>query len=433
MSFLKRISLGLVVFALPFFLSSHANGQTLYEMLERVVVEHDLVQAAEAGKDAAEQNVRRAVGEWYPHVNATVEAGREAIDPPGDRRSTTYNRNYQKIRASQLIHDFGRTGSGIDRAKIELDRSEAEIRATRQNLILQGIAAYLDVYRQVERLRLARESEQRIVDLTGIEETLVTRGAGLASDVLHAKSQLAGAKALSVRAEGRFKNAINRFRTVFGFELTDQQISQMQVPYRSLDNIPLTIDEALVLAGENSIDLYLAARDIEVARQEIRLRESRYYPRLHLVGEAKRRENDIGVRGLRTEALAMVELNWELFSGGKDMAAVSQARHSLTEMEKKKNDLEQLVQERVMSAWQSLITSKENSRYLWDQVSILEEFLELAQRERRLGTRSLLDVLNGEVTHLNALSNAISADIDQELAMYNMLYAMGRLELDVLR
>jgi outer membrane protein TolC len=307
------------------------------------------------------------------------------------------------------------------------------VNAARQDVILRGTSAYLDVYRHAQRLRLARESEQRIVDLTGIEETLVTRGAGLASDVLQAKSQLAGARALRVRAEGQLNNALNRFKTVFGYYPTEEQIKDMMLPPRPGDYIPVTVEEALIIADENSLDLYMADRDIDIAGQEVRLRESRYYPSFSLVGEFKRKENDLGVSGVRTEALGMVTMNWELISGGKDMAAVSEARFNRTELKRRKNDLENIVQERVLIAWENLLTSRENARYLRDQANIMEEFLELAKRERRLGTRSLLDVLNGEVTHLNALSNAISAEIDQDLALYNMLYAMGRLELDVLR
>lgn len=428
-----RIPLGLLVLVLPFLFSSPVLGQTLYQMLERVVIDHNLIDAAEARKSATDQAVRQARGEWYPHVSALANVGREHINPPGDRSSTDKNRNTQTLRATQLVYDFDRAGSGIRRAKASLEKSEAELTATRQDIILRGVTAYLDVYRHAKRLNLAKESEQRIVDLTGIEETLVERGAGLASDVLQAKSQLAGARALKIRAEGQLNNAMNRFRTVFGHSLSDEQIKEMVLPSRPVDYIPVTSDEALVMADENSIDLYLAAMDIEMARHEIQFRESNYYPRLHLVGELKRKENDSGISGTRRESLGMVELSWDLFSGGKDMAAVSEARYTLTEFEKRRDDLDHMVQERVLIAWQNLITSKENARYLRDQANIMEEFLELAKRERRLGTRSLLDVLNGEVTHLNALSNAISADIDQDLAIYNMLYAMGMLELDVLR
>lgn len=428
---LKTLTVLLVAFFL-FSGSSDAQARTLHEMLEKVLAEHNLIQAAEARREAADQDLKQAEGERYPHLSASANVGRQHIDPATGGPTTRENRNIQSARATQLLYDFGRAGAGVDRAKAALERSEAELTAVRQDIILRGITAYLDVYRHAERVRLAKESERRIVQLTGIEETLVTKGAGLASDVLQAKSQLAGARAVLVRAEGQKKNAMNRFRTIFGYELTDAEINRMVVPSRPMSHIPTTVHQAVGVAAENSIDLHMAAMDIDMARHEIRFRESRYYPTLNLVGEVNRKKNDDGVRGTRRENLGMIELSWPLFSGGKDIAAVRQARYKLKDIEKRRDNLDHVVQERVHTAWQDLITSTENARYSRDQAAIMEEFLELAKRERKLGTRSLLDVLNGEVTHLNALSNAISADIDQDLAIYNMLYTMGRLELDVL-
>jgi TolC family type I secretion outer membrane protein len=427
-----RIPLGLLVLVLPFLFSSPVFGQSLYQMLERVVVEHDLIQAAESGRKSAAQGVRQARGDWLPYLYGTASVGQEYINPPGPRSSTNETRNYQSLRASQLIFDFGRTGSNINRAKAGFERSEVELAATRQDIILQGITAYLDVYRHAKRLELARRSEQRIIDLTGIEETLVTRGAGLASDVLQAKSQLAGAMAQRVRAEGQLNNARSRFNTIFGFGISDEEIRQMTRPSRPLEHLPVSVMEAVNAAEESSLDLHIARYNIEMAEHDIKIREASYLPRLNLVGEVKRKENDAGVRGTRNEALGMVELTWDIFSGGKDRAAAIQARHIMEKLQKIRDDLGHQVEERVLTAWQNLITSRENARFLKDQADILEEFLDLAKRERMLGTRSLLDVLNGEVTHLNALSNAIYADVDQDLAVYGMLYAMGMLELDVL-
>ncbi|WP_045216037.1 TolC family outer membrane protein [Desulfonatronovibrio magnus] len=431
MSLIYRISF-LILIVLPSFFSSPVYGQTLYQMLERVVVEHNLIQAAESGRQAAAQDVRQARADWLPHLYGTASVGQEYIDPPGPRSSTSETRNYQSLRASQLIFDFGRTGSGINRAKAGFGRSEVELAATRQDIILQGITAYLDVYRNAKRLEFARQSEQRIIDLTGIEETLVTRGAGLASDVLQAKSQLAGAMAQRARAEGQLSIARSRFNTVFGFSISDEDIRQMTRPSSPLEYLPASVMQAVKSAEESSLDLHIAQYNIEMAEHDIKIRQAGYLPRLNLVGELKRKENDSGVRGTRNEALGMVEITWALFSGGKDRAATAQARHILEEQQKIREDLSTQIEERVLTAWQNLITSRENARFLKDQADILEEFLELAKRERLLGTRSLLDVLNGEVTHLNALSNAIYADVDQDLAVYGMLYAMGILELDVL-
>ena len=57
----------------------------------------------------------------------------------------------------------------------------------------------------------------------------------------------------------------------------------------------------------------------------------------------------------------------------------------------------------------------------------MARFLELARKERALGSRTLLDVLNGETSLLNAQSDAISAEIDVLLSGYAVLQSVGQL------
>lgn len=50
-----------------------------------------------------------------------------------------------------------------------------------------------------------------------------------------------------------------------------------------------------------------------------------------------------------------------------------------------------------------------------------------------MGRRSLLDILNGEVSLLNAQSDATVARIDEVIAAYRLLRAVGRLSPSILR
>jgi len=54
--------------------------------------------------------------------------------------------------------------------------------------------------------------------------------------------------------------------------------------------------------------------------------------------------------------------------------------------------------------------------------------LRLARKERRLGRRSLLDVLSGETVEINASSDASSAENQVIVAAYTMLSIMGDLK-----
>ena len=82
------------------------------------------------------------------------------------------------------------------------------------------------------------------------------------------------------------------------------------------------------------------------------------------------------------------------------------------------------------NSWDSLQTARATSQFLRNQANIAAEFLEVARKERKMGNRSLLDVLAGETALINAISAARSAETDIRLFAFTLLNAMGRLTLD---
>jgi outer membrane protein TolC len=85
------------------------------------------------------------------------------------------------------------------------------------------------------------------------------------------------------------------------------------------------------------------------------------------------------------------------------------------------------VEQQARTAWSNLETAQKRVESLSTQVDILFEFLEIARKERRLGKRSLLDVLSGEVDYIIAQSSLAAARAETVKAAFELLYAMGRL------
>ena len=63
----------------------------------------------------------------------------------------------------------------------------------------------------------SKKSEERIREVTQLENEKVARGAGLASNVLQSKARLAGAKSTRVKFQGDLAIATNRFYNIFRF------------------------------------------------------------------------------------------------------------------------------------------------------------------------------------------------------------------------
>ena len=141
--------------------------------------------------------------------------------------------------------------------------------------------------------------------------------------------------------------------------------------------------------------------------------------------------NDDGFAGYKRNYGAGIEFSYNLFRGGSDQAAISSAIANKTAATTHLEHAQKLVREQVQNSWTQLATLKRRQELLYLQAEILKNFLELAEKERIMGTRSLLDVLNGEVNYINAQGNAIAAREDTKIAAYNLLFSMGLINLDL--
>ena len=410
--------------------ASVARAEALARKLAVLVGEHDRILAAESAVESAMYGVRQAEAGWFPTVDLTMEFTREEIEPaPPDTAASVDARNEEILRAEQLLYDFGGTSGAVAAAEARHAQALTRLDQASQQLLFDGARAYLDVMRAYERLRTARVSEERIMEQTGVEEALVERGAGLSSNVLQAKQQLAGAMALRVLAEGELSNALTRYHAVFDQWVEESELSSFQRPPDPFSRLPMTVEDAVRLALARNPELLIAAQNEVLAQEQLNQAESLAYPTLSLFAEGKRRENDSGLSGVRTESSVGLAVEWNLYNGGADQAAARAARAEVQRARYNQRDLARSVEQEVRVAWENLLTFRYNAELLRNQADILAEFLELARRERKMGTRSLLDLLSAEVMYLNASGNAVSADYDTLLAAYNVLAVTGGLDL----
>jgi adhesin transport system outer membrane protein len=161
---------------------------------------------------------------------------------------------------------------------------------------------------------------------------------------------------------------------------------------------------------------------VQQAEAALDTANAQFYPSLNAFWEYWRKENDQGQKDtVQLEQRFGVEYSYNLLNGGGDMQAVKAATHDRDAGVSSLKDMARTVRERIQTAWQNLLTAR--SRAEW--------FLELARKERTLGNRSLLDVLAAETDFYNAQIQLVGAEYDQMIEAYNLLYAMGRLELDL--
>lgn len=430
---LKRLLvLSAAVFALVFMVANQGQAKTLAELLPDMIETHQRLQAAQETEQAGQQRYKQARAAWYPTVDFTGDIAREDTTYNNQGQSISLDRNVQKFRATQTLWNFGATDGAIKASLGMWKQAENSKSLARQGLILEGVSAYLELMKAAKNLGFSMQSEDNIKTQTGIEESLVEKGAGLSSDVLQAKAQLAQAAALRVVNEGLLENARSRFKAVYGELPDDDMVLSFSYPDVPYDMVPGTLEDAINIAMAENPSIHVAKSLAATTEGMIDSARSSFYPSFNAFWEWWRKENDGGARNtVKWEQRLGVEVAYNIWRGGGDEAALRASKLDHSAAINTSKDVERTVEEQVRVAWQNLITARSKAEWFRNQANISSEFLELARKERKLGNRSLLDVLQAEVGLNTAQSGALAAEIDQMVQAYTLLHAMGRLDLDL--
>lgn len=407
------------------------HAEEIHVVLPYVVDNHDRVRAAEARLTAARNRAREALGDWFPTLGQTANTGHESQNNDGSADTSTGFHEYD-ISLTQLLWDFGSTNAAIDKARLQVEEARYSLIETKQSLILEAVTAYMDLVRARATLDFATESEANIRRQTGLEEALVSLGSGFSTDVLQAKTQLAGAQARRAQNEGALTNALNRYKAVFG-RMPDDLAALGEVPYPAA-YLPTSLTQSVDVALETNPALKNAILAADIAIEDVRIAKAdNFFPRIEASGERKFKKNVGGTIGSEQETLAKIEMTMDFNLGLTAINTLKASESDLSASTFSAADTRRTIEEQVRNAWQQLETARRTASHLNNQANIAAAFLELARNERQLGRRSLIDVLSGETNLINSRSDALSAETDVIIAAYGLLAATGQLEYDIIK
>jgi adhesin transport system outer membrane protein len=408
-----------------------ATGRPLTDVLDELLTTNKKIKAAEADMATANEQVREALGAWYPKLDVAGSYGYERQFKGNNTRDTKVPPREVDLKITQLLWDFGSTNAAIENARLAYEQAKAALTAVEQAVLLEGVTAYLDLARRRRLLDFARASEDNIKRQTALEDARVERGRGLPSDVLQAKTQLAGAQARRVRTEGSLQQAVNRYVAVFYKPPDDGPMTEPRLP---IEAVPTSLDDVVKAALDDNPGLRRSRLSVAVARNNVvKTTADKFAPTLNLNGQ-NTYENDFdGTLGQKHKQLVKVEMKYSINLGLTALNTLRASEHAFTAAENRHGDAADGLIEQARNAWQELLTAKENAAHLHNQANIAAEFLDLARKERDLGRRSLIDVLSAETALINASSDAASADTDIVLSVYKILNVMGKLTLEAVK
>ena len=427
--FKKTASLGALIGAL-ILAAPGAQAEPLEKELQGLLLDHPQIRAAGKGVEAARETVNSTASEFLPTVTLEGDLGPEYIDNPTSRGredgdAWVRTRNVATLSVEQNIFNGFSSSAALRAAELSRALAEVSYEGTRQNTLFEGIRTYVDVLRQRRLVGLAVDAENTIQHQLDLEDERVQRGAGLAVDVLQAKSRLQIAKERRVSLEGDLQNAISRYIQVYDHA---PNLGTMMDPAPPAETIPSELDRVIEVALRENPAVGDSDMSVEIAREQRNVAKSGFYPSLDVVGTANYEKHKTGVLGTRRDGSVLLQTTWDLFSGFATEAEVAKSTFDYRAAKDNMDYTLRKVVEQTRLAWQSLLTARQRLDLLENAVSIAAEVFEARKALREAGKETVINVLDAENEVTNAQINYAAALYDERVAIYQVLLAMGRLK-----
>ena len=415
-------------------LPAAACAQALSTELRDLLASHPQISAKTKSVDSAVSGVDAALAGYLPVVKVTSDGGTEYTDSV-DRmntqgkpylRGTTYQ---SAMTVTQHLYDGMATPAAVGQARVTQDISKSELRVTRQSVLLEATSAYLNVLRWSHLIRLATGNVHNVQDQLNLEDERISKGAGMGLDALTAKQQLQTAKEARVRYEGELRTALATYMQVYGHAPT---LSEMVEPDAPMQLLAQDMEEAVKAAQENNPTVESARLSIDLANQRRRAAEAGFMPTLDLVGKGDYMHDKNAETGQRKDWSVLLMATWELFSGWKTQAQVAQASSDHGAAMDTHLYTIRKTDELVRTKWQKLNTAQERMSLLENASNLAEEVLAATRKLHAAGKETIFNVLDAENRLNDARINYAQAYYDMVTACYEVLGAMGILEIDAI-
>jgi adhesin transport system outer membrane protein len=395
---------------------------TLKEAAQAAVLKSPDVEARWHAFREATEEAAVARGAFLPRIDFSAGSGREKIVQDRVGTNVTFGGNDRTLSLRQMLFDGLATASEVNRLGRAALARYFELLDASENTALEAGRAYLDVVRYRYQIFLA---EENYIQHQAAYEQLKQRaesGVGKRVDVDQAASRLALADVNLTTAYANLHDVTARYLRLVG----QPPAKVMFAPAQLAKALPKDVDTALLYALKNNPALRASIENIESAQYDLEGRRAAFLPKVDVVARRDEYSNYLG-NGPREDSRVELRMNYNLFSGGSDMARSRQYRErkniALDQREKACRDLRQTVS----IAFNETLRLNDQLSFIGVQVNLVEKTRTAYRDQFNIGQRTLLDLLNTQNEYFDSRRSQVNADIDLSIAYLRSYAGMGRL------
>ncbi|WP_303902569.1 TolC family outer membrane protein [Thiohalomonas denitrificans] len=422
---LKALSvLGLLAAATP------APGTDLWQVYQIATESDPQLAAAAAGFQAAREVRPQSRAALLPQVNAGANLSRidsEILESNvGDTGSTDYNSTSYSLTLSQALFRYG-SWIQYQQSDSLIRQAEAQYGSAQQGLALRVSQAYFNVLAARDALEFARAEQRATQQQLRQTEQRFEVGLSAITDVHEARAGYDAAVAQEIGARNQLDVAQEALREITGLSFESLAPLQDDIPLVAPE--PTDIDAWVETATDRNLELLAAAAATKVADQEIRNQRAGYYPTVDLEAQHSRSDNtDAPLFGRDEESNTIsLQLSVPLYQGGFTSSRVREAHALYNQARQQLEQQRRSTISQTRQAYLNVVAGISQVRAREQAVESAQTALEATQAGFEVGTRTAVDVLNGQRELFRAKRDYAQSRYDYILSTLNLKQAAGTL------
>ncbi|NVK75004.1 MAG: TolC family outer membrane protein [Oceanospirillaceae bacterium] len=420
-----RIALTCIVYVGTTFLPSVAHAITLEEATYTAIENSPKVRQAIAKYRESKENADIALRTgYYPSANLSAGIGHETTygdntNPDNvdlTRRELTLSLNQPLFNGFSTKNDIERLNS-----EAEADRWGALISV--ENTALEVAQVYANILRYRELVHLAQMNLDTHERIYGQIKLKSDTGIGRQSDLSQITARLAKAHANYFAAVNNLQDAESNYKNIVG-ELPPKDLIY-PVPDRAL--LPQDLDSAIAESLKKNPAIEGSRWDVAATESTQKIADADNYPTINFVLERTWNNNLDGTKGPSEDLLAMIRLNYNLYSGGSHKSKKEVAVQQNTQATEIQRNTIRDTELTVRLAWAAFQATTGQKEHIRQYVIATKESQVAYEKQFRLGRRTLLDVLDSENELFQARQDYVNADYDELFSEFRLFNAKGEL------
>ncbi len=414
---LNNIKYFLIAFVL---LSLPAHAMTLEEALISAYKTNPNIIGEKSRLAATKENLEQAKAGYLPSVSLEVSKFDAEIDfgsgEPTDRAPL-----YGAVIVTQPIFKGWKTDAQNARVKNEIAAGLAAIQDVNQEIFLRTVRAYTDVIRNKAVYDLTIKNEDRLKQQ--LDATLARRSVGevTKTDVSQAESRFSQATAEKLRAKGDLETSYSAFERVVGRAPQDLQPPLMNFP------LPQSLAEATQIALQGNPRVLQLMAEEKSAQERIREARGEMLPEVDVVGTYETSHDNSNAGHDYDEWELKAQLRMPLYQGGSLASRERQSKHNADLSVQRVLEGRRAATDDTASSWQAWQTAIAQIKAFKAAVRSAELAYDGVQQEAKVGSRTVLDVLDAQQELLQAEVNLVRASREEIVQRFELLAVMGRL------